>query len=250
MLWQILVEFLFRLACGLAAAMTFTSPTRVTSGFFRVHLWVGMGFNTFIAVVVVLINDFPQRTSVMSISIAASILSYIGAVVWLYEKSTLGRWILGAVTTVNFLGALVASAAPPAWKVLDVFTASLLLGSTFAAMLLGHWYLNTPTMKLTPLKQLILVMGLAVILRTLLAGTELAEFTPRWQQEGSSYMAMLTLRWLTGIVGVLAMIVMTWQTLRIPNTQSATGILYVAVIFVFLGELTSQLLSAPSLHPV
>jgi hypothetical protein len=35
---------------------------------------------------------------------------------------------------------------------------------------------------------------------------------------------------------------MAWQTARIRSTQSATGILYVAVIFCFLGELTGQLL--------
>ena len=40
---------------------------------------------------------------------------------------------------------------------------------------------------------------------------------------------------------------MSWQTLKIPNTQSATGILYVAVITTFLGELTSLLLSAARL---
>ena len=43
---------------------------------------------------------------------------------------------------------------------------------------------------------------------------------------------------------------MTWKTLKIPNTQSATGILYVAVIAVFLGELTSQLLSARTAFPL
>jgi hypothetical protein len=32
-------------------------------------------------------------------------------------------------------------------------------------------------------------------------------------------------------------------TLKVPNTQSATGILYAAVTLVFLGELTAQLLS-------
>ena len=37
---------------------------------------------------------------------------------------------------------------------------------------------------------------------------------------------------------------MAWQTLEIPNTQSATGILYVAVIGVFVGETMSLLLSA------
>jgi len=35
---------------------------------------------------------------------------------------------------------------------------------------------------------------------------------------------------------------MALETARIRSTQSATGILYVVVILVFLGELTSQLL--------
>jgi hypothetical protein len=37
---------------------------------------------------------------------------------------------------------------------------------------------------------------------------------------------------------------MTWETLKIPNTQSATGILYAGVILVFVGELVSQLLGS------
>jgi hypothetical protein len=45
-------------------------------------------------------------------------------------------------------------------------------------------------------------------------------------------------------VGTLALAVMTWQTLKIPNTQSATGILYVAVIATFLGELVALLTAA------
>ena len=60
----------------------------------------------------------------------------------------------------------------------------------------------------------------------------------------------LALRWLSGIVGVLGLAWLTWQTLKIPNTQSATGILYAGVILVFIGELTSQLLSAQALYPV
>jgi len=60
----------------------------------------------------------------------------------------------------------------------------------------------------------------------------------------------VALRWLAGLIGVGALAVMTWQTLKIPNTQSATGILYVAVIGVFIGELTSQLLSAHASFPL
>ena len=38
--------------------------------------------------------------------------------------------------------------------------------------------------------------------------------------------------------------VMAWRcaTARLRNTQSATGILYIVVVFCFLGELTGQLL--------
>ena len=62
--------------------------------------------------------------------------------------------------------------------------------------------------------------------------------------------AVLALRWLTGILGLLGMSYMTWETLKIPNTQSATGILYVGVIFVFIGELASRLLSVQMPFPL
>src|SRR5262249_37027604 len=56
----------------------------------------------------------------------------------------------------------------------------------------------------------------------------------------------LPLRWGLGFVGPLVLGGMAWQTARMRSTQSATGILYVVVIFCFLGELTAELLgSAP-----
>jgi hypothetical protein len=60
----------------------------------------------------------------------------------------------------------------------------------------------------------------------------------------------LALRWLAGLVAMACVIWMTWQTLKIPNTQSATGILYVGVIVSFLGELVALLLSQTSRFPV
>jgi hypothetical protein len=60
----------------------------------------------------------------------------------------------------------------------------------------------------------------------------------------------LLLRWSFGLVAVAALTWMAWKTLKIPNTQSATGILYVAVIGAFVGELTSLLLSAESAFPL
>ena len=60
----------------------------------------------------------------------------------------------------------------------------------------------------------------------------------------------VVLRWSFGFVGVAVLTWMAWQTLKIPNTQSATGILYIAVMGVFVGELAGGLLSAQSAFPL
>jgi hypothetical protein len=249
MLWYILVQFVFRLAFGLAATMAWVSPRRVTAGFYRVHLWVGLGLNTFVAGILYLLPDFEQRRGLLLLAIAAGVLSYVGAVIWLYERAAVGQWALVVVALTNYAGAVLAGMS---WEgggtsgtmaAIDALTSGMLLGSTLTAMFLGHWYLNTPSMQLLPLQRLVLLIGVTVLIRAVVAGTGLAiALSPQATFDSTRY-ALLALRWFAGIAGVLALAAMTWQTLKIPNTQSATGILYVAVIFAFLGELTSQLLS-------
>ena len=56
--------------------------------------------------------------------------------------------------------------------------------------------------------------------------------------------------WISGIIGSLGLIYMTFLTLRVPNTQSATGILYAATIVVFIGELTARVLADNVLYPL
>jgi hypothetical protein len=249
----ILTQFLFRLSFGLALAMAMTSPRRVTSGYFRNHLYVLLGLNVLAALVA---WQAPERFSVWP-PLAGAILSYAGAVAWLYEKPRAGRVLLAAVAIAGLTGAWLAMSPavsttlqPPAataLRWLDAPTSGLLLGSTMAAMFLGHWYLNTPTMELAPLERLVLLMGAAVIARAVVCGSGLVM---QIEHVGVPQPAFITLRWLSGLAGTLALCVMTWKTLKIPNTQSATGILYVAVIAVFLGELTSQLLSARAEFPL
>jgi hypothetical protein len=60
----------------------------------------------------------------------------------------------------------------------------------------------------------------------------------------------ILLRWLAGILGAAGLTVMAWKTSLIPNTQSATGILYVGVIATFIGELVSLLLSSSTAYPL
>jgi hypothetical protein len=102
-------------------------------------------------------------------------------------------------------------------------------------------------MKLAPLRQLLMWMIAAVSARAIVAFASEAPIAWNGPSTQPLLLTLLALRWLAGLLGVLALGLMAWQTLKIPNTQSATGILYVAVIFVFLGELAAQVLSA-SVH--
>ena len=249
----ILTQFIFRLSFGLALSMAITSPRLVTSGYFRNHLYVLLGMNVLAALVA---WQAPEQFSIWP-PLAGAALSYAGAVSWLYEKATVGQALLALVAITGLVGAWLAtpvatSAAADlpistALRWLDAPTSGLLLGSTLAAMFLGHWYLNTPTMELAPLERLVILAGAATAARAIICGGGLAM---QIEQAGMPQLAFIALRWLSGLIGAGLLFVMTWKTLKIPNTQSATGILYVAVIAVFLGELTSQLLSAHALFPL
>lgn len=246
----ILLQFIFRLSFGLALSMGLLPARLVPSGFFRVHLYVLLGLN---ALAGLLAWQRPELGPAW-LPISIAVVSYFGSAIWLYEAPRPGKVAIWLVA----LGSLVATwlVAEPVtfdsgeWlRRLDPPTSGLVLGTTMAAMLLGHWYLNTPTMQLAPLRRLILWMFIAVTLRALVNGAGLALALNAGGLTGSE-LPFLTLRWLAGIAGTLVVAWMAWQTLKIPNTQSATGILYVGVIVTFIGELTSQLLSRQSPFPL
>ncbi|HEV3138236.1 MAG TPA: hypothetical protein VGZ26_10030 [Pirellulales bacterium] len=250
---SVLTQFIFRLSFGLALGMALSSPRQVTSGYYRVHLYVLLGLNVLATMAALGAGD----PLAIALPLAAAILSYVGSVCWLYEKPRAGRVSLAMVAAVTLLGAWSATdwrpATSPATTLLtwfDPLTSGLVLGLTIAAMFLGHWYLNTPTMAIGPLEKLVVLMGAAIGVRAVVEGAGLALNLWRSGVPGTEQLLFVALRWLSGIFGAMALTVMAWKTLKIPNTQSATGILYVAVIATFLGELTSLLLTAQSENPL
>jgi hypothetical protein len=250
-LWEILIQFIFRLCLGLAATMALTSPRQVNSGFFRVNLWVLLGLGTFGCLVAYSRQElFGQPIIVLGLAITVTLLSYVGSVVWLYEKTTAGLATLVMIALLSLLLLMysnpskqVSTSNEQFWLVCDIVSGSLLLGSTFTAMLLGHWYLNSPTMKLEPLRRLVIAMVIALVFRSLVAAAGFGVHYWRAEFTNGFAWAAIAMRWLAGLLGLGGMTWMTWQTLKIPNTQSATGILYVALVFVFLGELAAAILS-------
>jgi hypothetical protein len=248
---HILAQFLLRLAFGLAVGMGITSSSQVSSGFFRNHLYVTLGLNTLAALVLV-----SQSRAAMCLAVLAAILSYAGAVAWLYEAEQGGKALVWLVAICSLGAALLTRSASGGvahtglWNSLGIVTSGLVLGLTFAAMLLGHWYLNAPGMELAPLRQLLVAAAVAIAAQAFVVAIGLAADVFYRSNDSTIWPMFVLMRWLFGILGVIALLRMAWKTLEIPNTQSATGILYVAVLGVFIGELTGLLLSATSAYPL
>lgn len=259
---RVLLQFIFRVTFGVALSMAITPPRLVTSGYYRVHLWVLLGLNTFAALIAYTGRDSLAQVVaspgwLVGFSIFLAIASYAGGVAWLYEQPKWGGRFLYLITVGAILAAFLASpwskltgSVGLALALLDLVSGGLLLGSTLAAMFLGHWYLNTPGMQLLPLKRLVLLMGAAILARTISSGTGLGLQVAAGATLPFEFWAFISLRWLSGLLGALAMAWLTWETLKVPNTQSATGLLYAGVILSFIGELTSQLLTVGALYPL
>ncbi len=269
----LLIQFLLRLTFGLALGMAITSSKQVTSGYYRNHLYVTLGLASLAAIL--------SRTAAPEAfwyAVAAAVASYVGAVGWLYEKPRFGKVMLMLVVwtsmeagfhqiesegiselaySTKYSSSLENVEALPSLIARTHFfepftfgTSGLLLGMTMASMLLGHWYLNTPTMEMEPLRRLILVMAFAVGLQSVVSLFGLWGELTYADNLTTQWYAFISLRWTFGLIGVAILTWMAWQTLKIPNTQSATGILYVGVIGTFVGETMALLLSTESIFPL
>jgi len=245
---RLLLDFLCRFGWGLAAGLVITSPAVVSAGFFRVNSLVIMGLATFAALLA------PAAGGSWPLPAAAAVTAWMASVAWLGEKRRAGV-ALGVVTAVALAAAtvLVARGTPPAAgsvgaspaAALAPLLSGLVVGLTVHAMLLGHWYLNAPGMSVAALQRAI-GQALAAWAACLLAAlvTDLPGLAASFRTADATTLALAALRWLAGLAGLPVLLIMARKTLDVPNTQSATGILYVACLAAILGELTAQLLAA------
>ena len=253
---ELLFQFLLRLSFGTAAAMLCVSARHVTSGYYRNNLYVLLGLNV-LAALLAWLAPANSDLSLWPVLLAGA-ACYLGAAAWLYENAGLGLLALTMVGAGSLTGAFLSltaltSSGSPARQMLwalDPVAGGAVLGVTMAAMLLGHWYLNAPGMPLEPLKRLVALMIAVLVVRGALAACgAVLEYRSATALDLSEAL-FAALRWLSGIVGAMVVAIMTRQTLKVPNTQSATGILYVGVILTFIGELTAMLLSRGKLFPL
>jgi hypothetical protein len=128
------------------------------------------------------------------------------------------------------------------------WASAFLLGAMLSAMLLGHYYLTAPAMSIEPLKRFVRCIGWGLAARAIVAA--LGWWS--WQHGSAAIVGsqpaaispfFFALRWGVGIVGTAVATVLVWKTVQIRSTQSATGILYAALMLLLCGELSALIVA-------
>ena len=240
---MLLALFLIDLAAGLVLFLPLVGRRNAGVKFYRLvliisgvlagiaavarPLWIDAGVLVALTVFVYLMLRYPRR---LVFRIPAALL---GAA---YVVAAVHAWQL-------------ATRASLAWSVAGALTSVALLGSVNLAMTLGHWYLVVRGMSIDPLKRLTHATLIATAAR--LAVVAAALLVPGiWREIAIREGIFFWMRALWGLLIPLGLYPMVWGTVKIRSTMAATGILYVDVVAVVIGEVLGGWLSATVHVPV
>jgi hypothetical protein len=244
-----LADFALRLAAGLSA-LVLLSPWRVVPpAFFRTLCQVILALLVLAALELAAAGTDRANWAV-ALGGGAAVLAFLASACWGLGLPRLGVPLTAGLLVATGLLLVAASRAPAAgvWglNAAGRLASAFLLGATLAAMLLGHHYLTAPAMSIDPLRRFVRCMAAALGVRAVLSAVGLGLWASgRWPGASSAAIEplFLAMRWGMGIAGPALATVLAWKTVQIRSTQSATGILYIAMTLVLFGELTALVLS-------
>lgn len=207
----------------------------------------------------------PGGASLLALGIASLALVGFGA----SKASASGeryRWLLGLATVAATASIALDPALRPAAGtgtaesivyVAGLVSVAMALGSVLLAMILAHWYLIEPRMPIAPLNRVLGMFLATESVKLMLLFAVVAIHLPGWIDDDGGLLRAFVLgdalfvavRATLGVLAPLVLGWMTWKTVQIRSIQSATGILYAAIVFVLFGEVISLYLSLSTGRP-
>lgn len=243
--------FLLESGGGMMLLLSFFPPATLGNGFFSLHGLIAS------ALIVLALLLRPAGLPLVAagaaglIAVAYTLLAHAG-------RAAGARVLLvAAASGAGYAAARVALLAPRfpgnGWTAGSALLGGLFLASVLLVMNLGHWYLVSRSLPFQLLARgAALFAGLAIAR----AGLLVAAIAVNPQPAGLE--ALLSLdrdalfflfRIVWGIVGPLALSWFIWRTAEMKSNQAATGLLYVALVFVLIGELLASYLTVATGFP-
>ncbi len=131
---------------------------------------------------------------------------------------------------------------------LTAITSALVLGLVSGAMLFGHWYLIDLEMPVDYLRTFIRLLGMVLVADLIALGLAIAlplilgsaNSAAAVHDLFATHLGLLAVRLILGPIATIVLVWMCWQTLKIPQTMAATGLLYIAIMSVLVGEMLGR----------
>jgi len=255
-------SFLLKLVTGITLMWLLMPRKEVTDGFFRIQMLVALALCVLL-VLVMQSGNTPQATDSVTNALTtglrtqtgnqfircaqfiAAVIAFAGHIVWKLGRRRPGAVAIYAVAVLCLLSLVTASLAggvdfDSLNLLLSDLASAAVLGATLTGMLLGHWYLTTPTMSIGPLSWFTKALAVAAVARLLM--TSLSLFRFGFISHDLVHLLWLIVRIVGAILVPFATAVVVARILKYRNTQSATGVLFASLILVFMGEMTAALL--------
>ena len=161
----------------------------------------------------------------------------------LFASALCGGFALREMAMTSWVSAHVPpTMSGAALRVSSLLLSALAVGMVTVAMVLGHWYLVQPKLAVAPLRRCCDVLLGILLARLIVSGWGVAasSYSILGRDEPIPWEALiLTQRLLFGFGGALVLAVMIRKTVALRSTMSATGLLYIAILFVWVGEFLS-----------
>jgi hypothetical protein len=148
----------------------------------------------------------------------------------------------------------------PVWLAAGLLLGALFFGAVVWAMNLGHWYLVSTSLPFGLLVRATEAFAVLALLRAAFAVVALGLVARASVGEAGEAMAVLLdpmrdgfffwSRVMWGLVAPLVLAPFVVKTARMRSNQAATGLLYVGLVFVLVGELLAAYLTRRSGLPV
>lgn len=234
MLWSIIHSTLGELATGILIFIAFVPPSKIGKGFGRFHSGLALALW-----LLALRGNF---------SVIAFVLFSFLILTFLFSWNDLWYYIFLSCSIICSFLLLTYPAADKISYTSSVLThlpAILVLGASSISMLLGHWYLVAPKLPISYLKVLTVSLIAAILIRSGILAWVLVENWPKLEslQFFERYGMFFFQRFVLGLILTFILSILTYYCVRIRSTQSATGILYVVLVFCLIGEIIGSYLN-------
>jgi hypothetical protein len=191
-----------------------------------------------------------------TVAFLVSTVPYTWFVLKQEKRASMYTGVASIVVGTVLIGLTAYYVSLPAWGyagiLLSIAAGALAVGAVVLAMTLGHWYLVTPRLPRQPLEELTILLLAAIGLQVVMLLINVA-FEPRQAPDADAFLGSSSLGanpafWLRIAIGLLFPAMLAWMahvsSKGYPANEmammSATGLLYIAVGAVVVGEVLAR----------